>query len=86
MKGEKMANNRMYLKCKGCGEEFMLAKCFGEGYYMDDYLEAYHGKTTMERLNNFFDEHHICYKNETDDNPMNWHYENGFELTYEFEH
>lgn len=28
-----MANDRMYLKCKGCGAITCIAKCFSDGYY-----------------------------------------------------
>lgn len=34
-----MANNRIYLRCKGCGETLFLGKCFGGGYFWHDYME-----------------------------------------------
>lgn len=62
-----MANNRMYLTCRGCGEGFFLGKIMSSGYYqhMDDF---------QEKLNVFFDKHHCC---------GDVHYENQYELRYE---
>lgn len=51
-----MANNRIYLRCKNCGEAFFLGKTFGDGYYTQD---EYYGKgnTMIKRLNMFYDKH-----------------------------
>ncbi len=54
-----MANNRMYLRCKGCGKEFFLGKRFGGGYYISQY-EQYKGVPLMERLNKFYEDHEWC--------------------------
>lgn len=54
-----MANNRMYLRCKACGEIFFLGKRFGNGYYISQY-EQYKGVPLMERLNKFYDDHEWC--------------------------
>lgn len=54
-----MANNRMYLRCKACGEIFFLGERFGNGYYISQY-EQYKGVPLMERLNKFYDDHEWC--------------------------
>ena len=54
-----MANNRIYLRCKGCGKEFFLGKRFGGGYFISQY-EKYKGVSLMERLNKFYDDHEWC--------------------------
>ena len=54
-----MANNRMYLRCKGCGETFFLGKRFGGGYFIQQY-EEYKGVPLMDRLNEFYDVHEWC--------------------------
>ena len=51
-----MANNRMYLRCRSCGEACFLGKTFSEGYY----LREYDGTPTIDKLNNFYTEHSIC--------------------------
>lgn len=33
-----MANNRLYIRCKGCGESIMITKNFGEPYCLDKKL------------------------------------------------
>ena len=67
-----MANNRMYLRCKACGETFFLGKRFGGGYYIGQY-EKYKGVSLMDRLNKFYDDHEYCGENGPD----------CFELIYE---
>ena len=54
-----MADNRMYLRCKGCGATFFLGKRIGGGYYIRQY-EQYKGVPLMERLNKFYDDHEWC--------------------------
>lgn len=56
-----MADNRIYLRCKGCGEVMYLGKCIGRGYYWCDYYNGAHG-TLEEQLNRFYDEHYFCDK------------------------
>lgn len=51
-----MADNRMYLLCKACGEAFFMGKRMGGGYYIGDY----HEKALRERLNAFYDKHEWC--------------------------
>lgn len=53
-----MANNRIYLKCKACGETFYLGKHYGAGWYYDNY---YPEKGSLEKqLNDFYDKHCYC--------------------------
>ena len=54
-----MANNRMWLRCRGCGKEFFLGKRFGEGYFIEQY-EIYKGVPLIDRLNKFYSEHEWC--------------------------
>ncbi len=51
-----MAYNRIYLRCRVCGEMFMLAKSYGVGFYREDY----NGKDWKVELNNFYDKHTFC--------------------------
>ena len=78
-----MANNRMYLRCKGCGKEMVLAKMFpGTGYYFT--------KTAEEKgreLADFLKEHSIrCHEYDKDGaatcNAFDEDFE-PFELVYE---
>lgn len=64
-----MANNRMYLKCDVCGEEFFLGKRFGEGYY----LPTSAPEKLCDELNEFFGRHEWC-----------GHSQDHFVLEYEF--
>ena len=53
-----MANNRMYLKCAGCGAMFYLGKRYGNGYFYVNYHEEL---GDLERqLNNFYAMHEFC--------------------------
>ena len=51
-----MANNRIYLRCKGCGETLFLGKTFLRGYYFD----RYGGPPLEDRLNEFYETHNYC--------------------------
>lgn len=51
-----MANNRLYLKCDVCGEEFFLGKRFGDGYYLPPDI----GGDIRKELNEFFGRHEWC--------------------------
>ena len=85
-----MANNRMYLRCRKCGRYFFLGKVYSE-YFTDD---VYYKHGLIHALNEFYDEHAFCDKEPiTDDNfldpkfePCKPHYENQFELAYEFDY
>lgn len=51
-----MANNRIYLRCKTCGDVLFLGKCFGEGYYYCNYNNS----NLEKELNDFFEKHNWC--------------------------
>lgn len=68
-----MANNRMYLRCKSCGEEFFLGKRFSDGYFLVNYYEERGG--IEKQINQFYDKHYYC----GDEGP------DCFELVYESE-
>ena len=53
-----MANNRMYLRCKACGEMIFLGKRLVDGYWIQQYPQW--EKPFMDMLNDFYDEHTYC--------------------------
>jgi len=53
-----MANNRIYIRCKGCGKTLFLGKTFLDGYYWQNYYGE--GVHLEDRLNEFFDKHNYC--------------------------
>lgn len=53
-----MANNRIYLRCNGCGKEFFLGKRFGGGFYYENYHKE--SGTLEKQLNKFYEEHESC--------------------------
>ena len=65
-----MANNRMYLKCRGCNKTLLLGKVLGSEYYT-------HYDDMNNKLNEFYDKHAFCSENKE------VHNENQFELEYE---
>lgn len=54
-----MANNRIYIRCKQCGDVLYLGKTFGSCYYWYNYKED--GEHLEDRLNAFYDKHEFCY-------------------------
>lgn len=82
-----MANNRMYLRCKNCGDILLLGTTMSNGYATCD-------KEIYYKLNNFYDEHNFCDKiKNTDeilycDTPLGEynHNDNIFEIAYEIEY
>ena len=64
-----MANNRIYLRCKGCGDTLFLGKTFLRGYYWD----PYGGKPLEDRLNEFYDKHNYCMNPKSDRTPYDEH-------------
>lgn len=64
-----MANNRIYLRCKGCGDVLFLGKTFLDGYYWD----PYGGKPLEDRLNEFYDKHNYCTNPKSDRTPYDEH-------------
>jgi hypothetical protein len=63
-----MADNRMYLRCKVCGESFLLAKNLAEWYSI----------YTGEHFGEFLDRHEGCFSEGCSS------CENRFELVYEY--
>ena len=68
-----MADNRMYLRCRGCGKELYLGKRLGVGYYWENYgkLNNEHHvndpnwakqdeRSLEDRLNQFYEDHEWC--------------------------
>lgn len=51
-----MANNRIYLRCKQCGDALYLGKHDGDGQW--GYQE--YGLPLSQALNDFFSTHHRC--------------------------
>lgn len=73
-----MANNRIYIRCKGCGEALFLGKTYLSGYFWD----AYGGPPLHERLNQFYDKHTYCRNPKVTSVPYDeeiWPIENGYE-------
>lgn len=64
-----MANNRIYLRCKGCGDTLFLGKTFLRGYYWD----PYGGKPLEDRLNEFYDKHNYCMNPKSERTPYDEH-------------
>ena len=50
-----MANNRIYLRCNGCGKTLFLGKTYWGGYYWENL-----GAPLERTLNDFYDEHTYC--------------------------
>lgn len=53
-----MANNRIYLRCKQCGEKLFLGKHCMTAYYWSNYSNG--DKHLEDYLNEFFDKHCWC--------------------------
>ena len=53
-----MANNRIYLRCKACGEKLFLGKHYAMGWYYENYDPE--DGTLQEKLNRFYDAHVYC--------------------------
>lgn len=60
-----MANNRIYLRCKGCGDTLFLGKESGGGYYW----ENYHNKSLEDSINEFYDKHYFCSNEKVQNRP-----------------
>ena len=68
-----MANNRIYLRCRGCGAVLYLGKSFLRGYYYAP------NETPLEqRLNEFYDRHNYCAAEK--EPPPHWWDEEYFPL------
>lgn len=81
-----MANNRMGIRCKNCGDVFLLAKTYLNGYYISNNNSK---ENLYDNLNIFFDKHKYCNNPvvENDYEPKfkktNFSEENSFEICYE---
>lgn len=76
-----MADNRMYLRCKGCGAEMTLAKMgFGQDWYNVKTDEA-----KGRELNEFLEAHSHCCDDVDPDllDWKDWRQARPFELVYE---
>lgn len=54
-----MADNRIYLKCRNCGDTLFLGKRIGFGYYWRRYNDD---RPLEVRLNEFYEAHEYCGK------------------------
>jgi len=61
-----MANNRIYLRCKGCGETLFLGKTYLDGYYWT----SYDGVPLDRKLNDFYEKHNYCSRQKVDAKQM----------------
>ena len=82
-----MADNRIFLRCKNCGEVLFLGKRIGGGYYVDD---GHYGKdeTLLSRLNAFYEKHQWEDTNmriEAEDVSGRWKGLDCFEIIYEMD-
>ena len=59
-----MANNRIYLRCRGCGEVLYLGKSYLGGYYYQNHS----GSSLVELLNEFYDAHNYCGRSKVSGN------------------
>lgn len=86
-----MANNRIYLRCLGCGEVLYLGKSSLAGFC----YASYDGIPLERKLNKFYDEHNYCNKPKVKD-PLEYDekqfpvpddcdgYDGLFDIVYEF--
>ena len=74
-----MANNRMFLNCKGCGDYIGLGKT---------YLDGYCNAPNSSELAEFYTKHHHCYEHDIDLEDIDGYFEvniteTPFYLSYE---
>ena len=51
-----MANNRIYLRCRACGETLYLGKTYLCGFFYMDYDDS----SLVRKLNDFYLKHNYC--------------------------
>ena len=78
-----MSNNRMYLRCKGCGAEMMLGKVTG-----GDWHNVKSHEEKGRELEEFINHHGHCFEGLSEEtcggvNPYDDIHFEPFELTYE---
>lgn len=76
-----MADNRMYLRCKNCGEAFFLGKRLGDCYYTQDFY--YTDGSMIKRLNEFYDKHEWEDSDGREEREDRWEGVDCFEIVYE---
>lgn len=70
-----MANNRLYIRCRNCGQTIFLAKHFSTPWDL---------RRNSEDIQEFFNQHYAC-ENEFDYGDDNeCYFENSFQLVTEF--
>ena len=82
-----MANNRIYLRCKQCGDVLYLGKTFSSCYYYANYTN----ENLEEKLNKFYEKHEFCmedlkencYEPKLDETKDRYSYDNQFDICYE---
>lgn len=80
-----MADNRIYMRCKNCGEVLFLGKRLGYGYYVQDNMFG-EGETLIGRLNAFYDKHEwedTDMRREAEEVSGRWQGLDCFEIVYE---
>lgn len=61
-----MANNRLYLKCPGCGKRLCIGKTFGASFYVPPY-----GERRMEDVvDKFYEDHWLCTFSDSEEWPF----------------
>ena len=83
-----MANNRIYLRCRKCGQTLFLGKNFGAEWFWTDYEHTGH---LEDKLNDFFLEHCFCDNEYNEDECLKLdtpigkinRFDTNFEIAYE---
>lgn len=78
-----MADNRIYLRCKNCGEAFFLGKRLGDGYYTQNFY--YTDGSMLKCLNKFYEKHQWENTDRTDKRTDRWESLDCFEIVYEMD-
>lgn len=82
-----MADNRMYLRCKNCGEVFYMGKRLGGGYYVTDENFG-DGKKMIDHLNAFYSKHEYEdteWRRAEEERTGRWQGLDCFEIVYEMD-
>lgn len=80
-----MANNRIYLRCKKCGDVLCLGKTFGSDYRCNE-------EHLLDKLNVFYLKHTMCmddlenniFEPKLDESKDRFSYDNQYDICYEF--